>query len=305
MVYDLIIIGLGPAGISAGIYAKRQNLECVVIGEAFGGQMASKAVDIENYPGFEKISGFELIERMTNHLTSKGAIIIEDGVVKFSKAEFFEIETFSGKVFQSKTVIIATGAEPRKIDVEGEHKFLGKGVSYCTTCDAAFYRNKTIVIIGGGDAGFEAARFVAGFASKVYIVERGDEFLASKENQGIISSLYPKIETIKNADILSVKGNEHVEGIALFDKVSKQEKDLAVDGVFVQAGYVPASSLFKDYVDLNEKKEIIVDRDTLQTKTPGLFASGDVNNGWLKQIVVSCGEGAKAAISAYNYLKKK
>lgn len=305
MIYDLIIIGLGPSGISAGIYAKRQNLNCLVIGKSFGGQMASKSVDIENYPGFEKISGFELIEKMIGQLSARGVNYIEEGVIKFSKNEYFEIETNSGKIFQSKSVIIATGSESRKINIEGEDKFLGKGVSYCTTCDGPLYKNKIVAIAGGGNAGFEAGRFFSKYASKIYIIEKGDKFLASEENQKIVESFYPKIEVIKNADIKKIDGDNFVQKVVIFDKEKEEEKSFIVDGIFIQIGYVPVTSLFKDFVDLNEKGEIIVNQETLETRTPGLFASGDVNNGWLKQIVTACSDGSKAAMSAYKYLNKK
>jgi thioredoxin-disulfide reductase len=305
VVYDLIIIGLGPAGITAGIYAQRQNLNCLIIGKSFGGQMASKAVDIENYPGFDKISGLELIEKMVEHLKKREIAFSERGVVAISKSEMFEVLSDSGEKFLSRTVIMATGAEPRHLGVENENEFIGKGVSYCTTCDGPLFRNKDVAIIGGGDAGFEAARFFSRYANKVYLVEKGSKFMASAENQDIVRGFYPKVETFLNAEILKVFGDKFVTGIQYRDLQDGESKMLEVSGVFVQIGYVPATDLVKDLVDLNEKKEIIVNNDNMQTRTEGLFAAGDVVSGRVKQIIVACSDGAKAAISAYKYLNNK
>ncbi|MDD4409620.1 MAG: FAD-dependent oxidoreductase [Candidatus Pacebacteria bacterium] len=303
MIYDVIIIGLGPAGISAGIYAHRQNLECLLIGKSFGGQMVSKAVDIENYPGFNKISGFDLVEKMIDQLKEKGIEYLEDKVVSIVKNEYFEIELDSGKKFQSKVVIVCTGAEPRRLSIEGEKEFLGKGVSYCTTCDGPLFRNKDVAIIGGGDAGFEAARFFSKYANKIYVIERGKDFIASSKNQEIVRSFYPKIETLLETDVIRIIGDSFVKGIEC--SKNNEALSLKVEGVFVQIGYVPTTGFLGDLVDMNDRGEIIVDRETLETKTPGLFAAGDVNDGRVKQIVVACSDGARASVYAYKYLNNK
>jgi len=303
MVYDLIIIGLGPAGVTAGIYAKRQNLDCVVIGKSFGGQMMSKAVDIENYPGFEKISGFELMEKMREQLMSTGVKVIEDEVLEITKKEdVFEVKLDS-KEFFSKTIIVATGANHRKLDISGESNYLGRGVSYCTTCDGPLFKNKTVAVIGGGEAGLEAARFLSTYASKVYILEKGNVLLASASNQNIIASLYPKVEVIYEAEMKRIEGGEMVEKIIFSEK--GEQKELPVNGVFIQIGYVPASQIFKNLVELNDRSEIITNKETGETNIAGVFAAGDVSNGRMKQIVVACSDGAKAAMSAYKYLSKK
>ncbi|MFA6252475.1 MAG: FAD-dependent oxidoreductase [Candidatus Paceibacterota bacterium] len=302
MTYDLIIIGLGPAGITAGIYAKRQNLNCVVIGGSFGGQMMSKAVEIENYPGFEKITGFELMTKMKEHLESMNVDIIESDVLEIEKGDLFKVKLDSDEIFYGKTVIIATGASHRKLNVEGEADYLGKGVSYCTTCDGPLFRGKDVAVIGGGEAGFEAARFLSSYANKIYILERGREPLASKANQDIIAS-DPKIEVICNAEIKKIEGKDFVE--KLIYEVENESRFLPVGGVFVQIGYVPASKIFKSLVGMNNKNEIIMDHDTCETNIPGVFAAGDVSDNKVKQIVVACSDGAKAALSAYKYLTKK
>lgn len=302
MIYDLIIIGLGPAGVTAGIYAKRQNLDCVVIGKSFGGQMMSKAVDIENYPGFEKISGFELMEKMREQLVSMGVKVLEDEVLEITKKDdMFEIKLDS-KEFFSKAVVVATGSNYRRLNIPGESDYLGRGVSYCTTCDGPLFRDKTVAVIGGGEAGLEAARFLSTYASKIYILERGKELLASKSNQDIIASLYPKVEVVYEAEMKKIEGREMVEKI-IFNEKGKQ-KELSVNGVFVQIGYTPASQIFKNLVELNDRSEIITSKETGETNIAGIFAAGDVSNGKMKQIVIACSDGAKAAMSAYKYLNK-
>ncbi|HNY36177.1 MAG TPA: FAD-dependent oxidoreductase [Candidatus Pacearchaeota archaeon] len=302
MDYDLIIIGGGPAGMTAGIYSARQKLKTLVITKEFGGQMGHKAVDIENYPGFEKISGFELIAKFEDQLKHKGIEVLSDEVSELKKENgFFSVLTKEGKTIQSKTVIIATGSEPRRLEVKGEEEFLGRGVSYCTTCDGPLFNNKDVAIIGGGEAGFEAALFLNNYANKIYILEYGDVVKCGKENQDK-ASLITKIKVITSSELQEIKGEDFVNQIVFKDRKTGEEKVLNVQGVFVQAGYQPATSFLKDLVELNEKKEIVVNFETFETKTSGLFAVGDVTSQKVKQIVVACGQGAVAVINAYKYI---
>jgi len=303
-IWDLIIIGGGPAGITAGIYAGRQKLKTLLITKNFGGQVAEKAVKIENYPGFEEISGQELIEKFKKHL-SKYEISIEiDEVKKVTKEnQIFQVETISQKKFKSLSVIVATGAEPRKLNIKGEKEFLGKGVSYCVTCDGPLFRGKRVAVIGGGNAGFEAAIFLADLASKVYILEFSDKVRADKENQELAKKT-GKIEVILKAKVKEIKGENFVKSLVFEDLSSQKEKKISVDGVFIEVGRVPATQFLQGLVDFNEKNEILTEPETMATKTPGLFAAGDCNQGIVKQIVTACGEGAKAAWSAYDYLQK-
>ncbi|MCK9578018.1 FAD-dependent oxidoreductase [bacterium] len=302
MTYDLIIIGLGPAGITAGIYAKRQNLNCVVVGKSFGGQMMSKSVEIENYPGFEKITGYELMERMKKHLESLKVDIEEGEVLEIEKNDLFKVKLDSDEILYGKSIIIATGANHKELNIEGESDYLGKGVSYCTTCDGPLFRGKDVVIIGGGDAGFEAARFLSTYTNKIYILEKGKEPLASMVNQNIVSK-DPKIEIICNADIKKIEGKDFVEKIVY--EANEENKVLQVGGVFIQIGYTPASDIFRKLVSFNNKKEIITNPDTCETNVLGIFAAGDVSSGRVKQIITACSDGAKAALSAYKYLNNK
>lgn len=295
MMYDLVIVGAGPAGMTSAIYSARQKLKTLIISKDFGGQMAQKAVEIENYPGFEKITGFDLISKMESQV--KNVDVVREKVIEVKKEnDIFFLKTEGDKVFQSKVVIIATGAEPRRLNVLGEVNYLGRGVSYCSTCDGPLFKNKEVAIIGGGDAGFETAIFMKNYASKIYILEREESVKASIDNQKKASG----IEVITSARLKEIKGDNFVNQIVF--ELSGKEETLDVKGVFIQAGYVPETSFLGDLVELNEKKEIIVNFETFETKTRGLFAVGDVNCGKVKQIVVACGQGATAVIHGYKYI---
>lgn len=304
MSYDLIIVGGGPAGITAGIYAARQGLNTLLITKEFGGQVAEKAVNIENYPGFLEISGRELIERFEKHLRREKIDIKEDEVIELKKdgKEFF-VRTKARKNFQAKAVIIATGADPRPLEVPGVEEFIGKGISYCSICDGPLFAGKRVAVIGGGNAGFESAIFLSKYVKKIYLLEYAPEIKADKINQEIARKS-GKVQILTNAALKEIKGKDFVNSIVYEDRKTKEKKTLEVEGVFVEIGTQPASSFLKDLVEFNEKKEIKVEFGTYQTKTPGLFAVGDVNVGRYKQIVIACGEGAKGALVAYEYLEK-
>lgn len=303
-IYDLIIIGGGPAGITAGIYASRQKLKTLIITKDFGGQIAKKAIDIENYPGFEKISGLDLIKKFENHLKKQEVDIEKDEAGKVEKNnKGFIVLTENKNKFQSKAVIIASGSDPRPLEVPGEKEFIGRGLSYCSICDGPLFRNKMVAVIGGGDAGFESAIFLSNYVSKIYILEYGPEVKADKTNQEMVKKT-GKVEIITNAALKEIKGDKFVNSIVYQDLKSKKINTLEVEAVFVEIGYQPATSFVKDLVDFNKRDEIKTEPETCQTKTSGLYAAGDVNMGKYKQIVTACGEGAKAALAAYEYVKK-
>lgn len=303
--YDLIIIGGGPAGMTAGIYAGRLGLKTLLITKSFGGQIAKKAVSIENYPGFESITGIELVQKMEKHLRIQKIDIELDHVLNIKKkGNNFLVSTKSKKEFTAKTVILASGADPRPLEVPGEKEFIGRGLSYCSVCDGPMFRNKVVAIIGGGNAGFETAIFLTKVAKKIYILEHGSKPKAFAANQETVKKT-GKAEIITNAVLKEIKGDKFVNSIIYKDRKTKKEKTLKVEGVFVEVGYEPATSYVKGLVDFNKIDEIKVDYETCQTKTPGLFAAGDLNVGVVKQIVTAAGEGAKAAISAYNYIENK
>jgi thioredoxin-disulfide reductase len=305
MVYDLIIIGGGPAGITAGIYAGRQRMKTLLITKEFGGQMARKATEVCNYPGFERILGSELIDRFVEHLKKQESVEI-----KFSQAEkiekngdIFIIRTIENEKIESKTVIVATGADPRPLEAVGEKEFIGKGVSYCVTCDGPIFKNKTIAIIGGGNCGLEAALFMTNYANKIYVLEFGAEIKADEENQKEAKNS-DKIEIITNALVKEIKGEAMVNSLIYQDNISKENKTLEVQGVFIEIGSQPATALAKGLVDFTKRDEIVVESETFSTKTPGLFSAGDNNSGAYKQIVTAAGEGCKTALAAYDYLRK-
>ncbi len=302
--YDLIIIGGGPAGITAGIYAARQKLNTLLITKSFGGQVARKAVAIGNYPGFEEISGMELIKKFEKHLRRQKIDIERDEVTKLKKIDNrFLVQTKSKNQFEGKTIIIASGDDPRPLEVKGEKEFLGRGVSYCVTCDGVLFEGKTVAVIGGGNAGFEAAIFLSNIAKKIYILEYSEKVVADVENQKRAKKT-GKVEVITSAAVKEIRGEKFVNSLVYQDRKTEKEITLPLEGVFVEIGSQPSTSFAKDLVDFNEKDEIMVEFETYQTKTPGLFAAGDVNVGKFKQIVTAAGEGAKSALAAYDYLQK-
>jgi len=304
MVYDLIIIGGGPSAVSAGIYAARQKTKTLLIAKDFGGQVAKKAEKIKNYPGFEEISGLELFEKFEKHLRAQSLEILIDEVERIEKdKQGFRVFTAGQKEFLSKTALIASGGEPRLLNVGGEKEFIGKGVSYCTVCDGPLFAKKTLAVVGGGNSGFEAAIFLSKIAKKVYLLEAGPVVRADEANQEAAGKI-SNIEIIVSAELKEIRGDKFVRSAVYEDKNVKEEKVLKVEGVFSEIGLVPAGSFAGNLVDFNEKKEIKIDPRTCETKTPGLFASGDVTDVKDKQIVVASGEGAKAALSVYEYLKK-
>ncbi len=304
MIYDLIIIGGGPAGITAGIYAARQKINTLLITKDFGGQVSRKAVTIDNYPGFKEILGPELIKKFVEHLKPKDIKIKTAQVGKVEKEEEnFLVFTTKKEKFLSKTVIMASGADPRPLEVPGEKEFIGKGVSYCSICDGPIFADKTVAVIGGGNAGFESAIFLANYVKKIYVLEYMPKVAADEINQKVIKKS-GKAEIITNVAVKEIKGQTFVDSIIYEDRKTKKKKTLPVGGVFVEIGSQPATSFIKGLVDFNEKDEIKVEFETCQTKTPGLFAAGDLNVGRYKQIITACGEGAKAALAAYGYIQK-
>jgi len=304
MVYDLIIIGSGPAGVSAAIYAARQKLNFLVVAKDSGGQLSKKVVDIENYPGFSMVSGVDLMKAFEEQLEKNQVKTEFDEILKIEKPkDVFLLHTKLGQTYEALSVIIATGADPRMLEVPGEKEFLGKGVSYCALCDGPIFRDKTVAVVGGGNSAFETASFLSNYVKKIYLLEYNAEVKADKENRELVAKL-GKTEIVTDAKILKIDGEKFVNSIYYSDQKNKLDKKLDVEGVFVEVGYSPATAFVKGLVDFTERDEIIVDQETFKTKTPGLFAAGDCNQGKYKQIVTSVGEGAKASLAAYDYLQK-
>jgi thioredoxin-disulfide reductase len=303
MIYDLIIIGGGPAGITAGIYAARKKLKTLLITKEWGGQIV-KAVDIENWPGTKKISGVDLMKNMTEHMKEFEIEIKENReIIDLEKKNDNFILKDGEETYETKSVIIATGKIPRLLNVPGEEEFKGKGVSVCSTCDAPMFKDKSVAVIGGGNAGFNVALDMIKYAKKVYILEffeemKGDPITKEKLAQSGI------VEFITNVSIKEIKGTKFVENLIYEDRKSGQDTEIKVDGVFVSVGMEAKAGFAEKLVELNKIGEIIIDKDN-NTKTPGLFAAGDITDIKYEQIVIACGEGAKAVLAVTDYLKNK
>jgi len=299
---DLIIIGGGPAGMTAAIYAKREKLDTLLLTREFGGQMARKEVEIDNFPGMGRISAQDLIAKFRDHARSLDVGIEMENVVKISKKRTgFSVETEKNR-YESKAVLLATGADPRFLGVPGEKEFIGRGVGYCATCDGPLFASRTVAVVGGGNSAFESALFLSRFAAKIYILEASDRVRASAEIQDQAKAT-KKIVVIANAKVLRILGNKFVTGIQYLDQKSGTESTIDAEGVFVKIGYKPASLIAGMLAELNEAGEIKYDANTFQTKTPGLFAAGDVSSIKYKQIVIACGEGAKAVLSISEHFR--
>ena len=301
--FDVIIIGGGPAGITAGIYGARANLSVLLITKDFGGQIKRKAVEIENYTGLGKISGMELTQKFENHLKEFDVSIVMDKAEKIiRKGKNFSVLTGDKKQFESSSIIIATGADPRPLEAKGEKELIGNGVSYCVACDGMLYKDKITAVIGGGDAGFEAGIFLSQLAKQVYILEYGDKVKADKSNQRLARKA-KNIKVITSAGLQEIQGKDVVEAIVYKDIKNEKIKTLKVAGVFIEIGNIPATGFVKNLVDFGERDEIKVDPETGETKVPGLFAAGDITDTKYKQVVIAAGEGARAALSASRYLR--
>lgn len=301
--YDLIIIGSGPAGMTAGIYAVRREMKTLIIGKEVGGQMVW-ASEIENYPGFESISSFELINRFKNQTINFGVEMKDDEVKQIEKtAEGNFLLHTNRETFEAKSVIVAMGLSPRRLAVAGEVEFNGRGVSYCANCDGPFFKNKVVAVVGGGNSALDAAEVLSKIASKVYLVHRSSSLKAFDALVAQVKSR-SNIDIILDTEIKSIEGGQKVEKIKLIDVKTKSEREVAVDGVFIEVGRLASTDLVADFVDRNEKQQIIVNSKT-ETRTPGLFAAGDVTDCEFKQITIAMGQATVSALSAYQYLQTK
>lgn len=301
-VRNVVIIGSGPAGYTAALYAARANLKPLVLaGYSAGGQLMT-TTEVENYPGFpEGIQGPDLMINMQKQAERFGADVLLKDVTKADlKKSPFEI-TYEDKTVRAKTVIISTGAGPRKLGIESERLLWGKGVTSCATCDGAFYKGKEVAVVGGGDSAMEEALFLTRFCSKITVVHRRREFRASKimiER----ARKNPKIAWALDKTISKVLGNGKVEGLELEDAKSHERSKLKVDGLFLAIGHIPNSSLFKGQLEMDDQGYLKAD-DKTQTGIPGVFATGDVVDHIFRQAITAAGTGCRAAIMAERYLE--
>ena len=302
MVYDLIIIGAGPAGLSAAIYASRYNLNVLVVGDEPGG-MAAEAYKVENYPGFKSVSGMELMNKFKEQVN--GLVDIkQEKIIELKKENNFVI-TAKDRVYKSKAVIVASGTKRRKLNIKGEKEFLGRGVSYCATCDAAFFRDKVVGVVGGNDAAAMSALLLAEYAKKVFIIYRKEKIRAEPLRASQLEK-NKKITIINNTNVIAVNGDKMMNSVTL-DKEFNENKELALDGLFIEIGSVPSTVLTKKLsINLDEEGYVIVD-SAQKTNIEGFYAAGDIttNSNKFRQIITAASEGAIAAHSVYEFLKDK
>jgi thioredoxin reductase (NADPH) len=306
MIYDLIIVGTGVAGLSASIYASRYKLNHLLVGQVPGGQ-GMLASNVENYPGFASIKGSDLMQKMIDQAQSYDLKILNKQIDRLAKTEeYFEVGA-EGEKFQAKTLILAMGAAYRRLGLEGEEKLIGRGVSYCSTCDAPFFKDKTVAVIGGGDSAITGAMHLSSFASKVYIIHRREVFRAEP---AWIERAKQKsnIEYIMSTQVTKIQGVEKVTGITL-DKPFNGQTNLVLDGVFVEIGQVPASSLAAEIGIKTDEQGYIETNPSMETNIKGVFSAGDLSivpgEVPLRQFITSAADGARAAAGVYQLLYKE
>lgn len=301
--FDIMIIGAGPAGLTAAIYGARAGLKIGLFNAIEMAPMISMASKVENYPGFISISGIELFGKMVEH-AKKYTSIIDDTIVDIKKDDKgFIVRSSSGNEYKGKVVIIATGSAHRKLGVKGEEEFHGKGVSYCAVCDGAFFKNKDVAVIGGGKYGADDALYLSSIAKKIFLISQKEELDVDKFTKDKIEK-NDKIEIILNKKCTRIFGDKMVSGIEIEDTKTYEKKEIMVNGVFIAIGTVPSTSIAKSIgVKMDDNGYIITDEEQ-KTNVDGIFAAGDIT-GKFKQIVVACAQGAIAANSAYRYIKKR
>jgi thioredoxin-disulfide reductase len=307
MNYDLIIIGGGPAGIAAGIYAARKKMKTLLIADGLGGQSVISA-DIQNWIGTPSISGFDLAKDLEAHLRAQAGIDIVDddlvtGVQKKDDGNF-SLATRSGKTYEASYLLLASGSSRKKLNVPGESVFEGKGVVYCSICDAPLFGGKTVAVVGGGNSALESVIDLVPYAAKIYLVVRSEVLKGDPVTQEKVKS-HPNVEIVWNAVTQEILGTEVVSGLKYQDVKSGDIKTLPVDGVFVEVGLAPNSDFVKDLVDRDAYGAVKVDARTQATSCPGIWAAGDVTDVLYKQNNISAGDGIVAALNIYDHVKKR
>ena len=297
--YDVIIIGAGPAGLNAAVYAARYRLKALVFGEILGG-MAAEAYEICNFLTYNKIRGYDLVEKMKEQVTNLDVEIRHEKVTSITKGKnmLFEAKTDKG-TYLAKKIILATGTEKRKLNLDNEVRLIGRGVSYCATCDAAFFKNKSVGVVGGSDAALTAALLLSEYANEVYVIYRKGRFAKAEPAWVHLVEKNAKIKTIFNANVSEIRGERKLEEVTLDNKTK-----LKLDGLFVEIGAIPRTKLAHVLGISLEGDYIKTDREQ-RTNIKGVFAAGDVTNNSLKQIVVAAAEGAIAAKNAYNEIMEE
>ncbi|MGD0883440.1 MAG: thioredoxin-disulfide reductase [Thermodesulfovibrionales bacterium] len=301
--YDVIIVGGGPAGLTAGLYCKRAALKTVLFEKGLIGGQIAISKEVENYPGLEGITGFDLAEKLVHHTESYDLTVIQEEVVAVnSESDFHSVRLANGDLLRTVALILAAGGSVRKLGVPGEAEYLGIGVSYCATCDGFFFRDKTVVVAGGGDTAVEEALFLSKITRKVYLVHRRNELRASKILQSRLLA-DPRIEVIWNTIITEIKGDgRSVDAVAIANTESGEKGALPAEGIFIFIGYSPNNQLIPPTVRTNEQGFVITD-EKCETSVPGIFAIGDLRQKFANQIVVAASDGCIAALAAAHYVE--
>lgn len=291
--YDLIIIGQGPAGLSSALYAGRSGLKTLVLEKEFAGGQMGLTYEIDNYIGTDNIGGIDLAMNMLDHAKKFGATFKSENVINIDFSNKIKtVETTKNK-YEAKAIILALGAKPKKLEIDGEQKFSSSGVSYCATCDGNFYKNKTVVVIGGGNTALEDCIFLSRLCTKVYLVHRRDEFRAEKKLVQELKELN-NVELVLDSIPLKINGNERVETISIKNVKNENEINIDTDAVFVAVGTIPTTDIVKGVVELNSNNYIITN-EKMQTNVENIYAVGDCRNTVLRQVVTSVADGAIAA----------
>ena len=303
-IYDVVIIGSGPSGLAAAIYAERAKLKTITIEKQYmsGGQVLN-TYEVDNYPGLPEINGFDMGQKFRQHAEKLGSQFIKDEVLELEIMDDIKKVHCKKNEFLTKTVIIATGAQHRLLEVKGEKEFYGKGVSYCATCDGAFYKEKTVAVVGGDDVALEDAIFLSRICKKVYLIHRRDEFRGVKILQEKVFSI-SNIEVIWDTVVDEIYGENEVQGINVSNVKNNEKKEIEVDGIFVAIGIVPNSHIFEKHLQLDDGNYIVATEDC-KTSVEGVFVAGDVRTKALRQIVTAVSDGANAITSIEKYLATK
>ncbi|MCI6431306.1 MAG: thioredoxin-disulfide reductase [Oliverpabstia sp.] len=301
-IYDMIIIGSGPAGLTAGIYGKRAGLSILVMEGSFiqGGQIVN-TYEVDNYPGLPGISGMDLAEKMKDHLLAQGGKIVRGKIRSISLEGEIKIVHTKKEEYRAKTVVLAAGAVHRKLEVPGEDEFSGMGVSYCATCDGAFFKDKTVAVVGGGDVAVEDAIFLSRTCKKVYLIHRRDELRAAKVLQDALRNI-SNIELCWNRCVTEIGGSNQVEWIQTETTDTKQTERINVNGIFIAVGIIPDTGFIKDLIHLDTKGYVVAGENG-QTNIPGIYAAGDIRTKQLRQIITAAADGANCVASAEKYLQ--